>query len=292
MDVPAPQGGTVTEVRVKLGDRVSEGSVILTLEAEGAASRPRRRCAEGAAPAPASGPPNYGSASGLYEEIEVKVPDIGDFKSVPVIEVHVKAGDKIKPEDPLVTLESDKATMDVPAPQGGRVAEVRVKVSDRVSEGSLILTLAEEPRRSSACPPARPCRSRRCRPRVDHAGTTAAAPSRAPAPGAAPTSRPTSSFSAPARAGTRRPSCRRPRQEGRASSSAGRCSAASASTSAASRRRRSCTPPASSRRRARWPRTGSPSPIPGSRSTSRAPGKRASSRSSSAVSAASPGSAR
>ena len=73
--------------------------------------------------------------------IEVKVPDIGDFKDVPVIEVFVKPGDTVKAEDPLVTLESDKATMDVPAPKGGTVRELRAKVGDKVSEGSLILTL-------------------------------------------------------------------------------------------------------------------------------------------------------
>src|SRR3989475_124198 len=73
--------------------------------------------------------------------IEVKVPDIGDFKDVPVIEVFVKPGDAVKPEDPLVTLESDKATMDVPAPSAGTVKDLKVKVGDKVSEGSVILTL-------------------------------------------------------------------------------------------------------------------------------------------------------
>jgi pyruvate dehydrogenase E2 component (dihydrolipoamide acetyltransferase) len=73
--------------------------------------------------------------------IDVKVPDIGDFKDVPIIEIPVKPGDEIKPEDPILTLESDKATMDVPAPAGGRVAEVLVKVGDRVSQGSPILKL-------------------------------------------------------------------------------------------------------------------------------------------------------
>ena len=62
--------------------------------------------------------------------IEVKVPDIGDFKDVPVIEVLVKPGDKVKPEDPLVTLESDKATLDVPSPLEGEVKEIKVKVGD------------------------------------------------------------------------------------------------------------------------------------------------------------------
>ena len=73
--------------------------------------------------------------------IEVKVPDIGDFKDVPVIEVFVKPGDAVRPEESLITLESDKATMDVPSPATGVVREVRVKVGDKVSEGSLVLTL-------------------------------------------------------------------------------------------------------------------------------------------------------
>src|SRR2546430_16505042 len=73
--------------------------------------------------------------------IEVKVPDIGDFKDVPVIEVFVKPGDAVKAEDSLVTLESDKATMDVPAPAAGTVKDLRIKVGDKVSEGSVILTL-------------------------------------------------------------------------------------------------------------------------------------------------------
>jgi len=72
---------------------------------------------------------------------EIKVPDIGDFKNVPVIEVHVKVGDAVKAEDSLVTLESDKATMDVPAPAGGVVKELSVKLGDKVSEGTVILIL-------------------------------------------------------------------------------------------------------------------------------------------------------
>ena len=73
--------------------------------------------------------------------IEVKVPDIGDFQDVPVIEVLVNPGDTVEPEDPLITLESDKATMEVPAPQAGTVVEVKVVIGDKVSEGTLILTL-------------------------------------------------------------------------------------------------------------------------------------------------------
>src|SRR5579862_263239 len=73
--------------------------------------------------------------------MEVRVPDIGDFTDVPVIEIHVAAGDEVAPEDPLVTLESDKATMDVPAPSAGVVKQLSVKIGDRVSEGSVLLTL-------------------------------------------------------------------------------------------------------------------------------------------------------
>src|SRR5437879_4343543 len=93
--------------------------------------------------------------------IEVKVPDIGDFKDVPVIEVFVKPGDTVKAEDSLVTLESDKATMDVPAPAAGTVKELKVKVGDRVSEGRIILVLetaaaAEAPRAPAATTEPRP----------------------------------------------------------------------------------------------------------------------------------------
>ncbi|MGH8311920.1 MAG: biotin/lipoyl-containing protein, partial [Gammaproteobacteria bacterium] len=73
--------------------------------------------------------------------VEVKVPDIGNFKDVDVIEVMVKAGDRIEKEQGLITLETDKATMDVPAPEAGTVREIKVKQGDKVSEGSLILTL-------------------------------------------------------------------------------------------------------------------------------------------------------
>src|SRR5436309_12631887 len=87
---------------------------------------------------------------------QVKVPDIGDFKDVPVIEVLVKPGDVVKPEDALVTLESDKATMDVPAPTAGTVKELKVKVGDKVSEGSVILLLESAAGARAAAPAAPP----------------------------------------------------------------------------------------------------------------------------------------
>ena len=80
----------------------------------------------------------------MTELTEVRVPDIGDFSDVPVIEILVEIGDRIRPEDPLVTLESDKATMDVPAPAGGVVQDVAVAVGDNVSEGSVLLRIAAE----------------------------------------------------------------------------------------------------------------------------------------------------
>ena len=111
MDVPAPAAGTVKELKVKVGDKVSEGSVILLLDV----GRSGAGRGAGAAPKTAvSAPPSPTSAPGGVAE--VRVPDIGDFKDVPVIEILVKAGDTVKAEDALVTLESDKATMDVPAP--------------------------------------------------------------------------------------------------------------------------------------------------------------------------------
>jgi len=77
----------------------------------------------------------------MTNPVEVKVPDIGDFKNVPVVEVLVKPGDTVQPEDPLVTLESDKATLEVPSPAAGVVKELKLKIGDKVSQGSLILTL-------------------------------------------------------------------------------------------------------------------------------------------------------
>ena len=80
----------------------------------------------------------------MTQAIEVRVPDIGDFKDVPVIEVLVKAGDRVKKNDSLITLESEKASMEVPSPLGGVVADLKVKLGDRVSEGAVILTLATD----------------------------------------------------------------------------------------------------------------------------------------------------
>ncbi|MCT9114513.1 dihydrolipoamide acetyltransferase, partial [Cupriavidus gilardii] len=151
MDVPSPQGGTVKEVKVKVGDNVAEGSVLVMLEPAGAAASapapaaaapaPAPAAAPSPAPAPAAAPAPAPAAAGGGGTVEVKVPDIGDYEGVPVIEVHVKPGDSVNAEESLITLESDKATMDVPSPSAGVVKEVKVKVGDNVSEGTLIVIL-------------------------------------------------------------------------------------------------------------------------------------------------------
>ncbi len=153
---------------------------------------------------------------------EIKVPDIGDFKNVPVIEVLVKVGDTVKPEDPLIALESDKATMEVPSPAAGVVAEILVKVGDKVGEGTVILKL--EAAEDSGC---RSCRVRPC-PRSRACGRQGRSPRRSA--GARRRSR---RLSAPPSA----PPISAPRW---CWSNAGRCSAASASMSAASPPRRCC----------------------------------------------------
>ena len=133
MDVPSSHTGVVKEVKVKVGDTLSEGSVVITLE-EGAAA---------SAPAPAASAPqaSVAPATSGGAPIEVKVPDIGDYKDVPVIEVLVKTGDKVEKEQSIVVLESDKATMDVPSSHSGVVKEVKVKVGDTLSEGSVVILL-------------------------------------------------------------------------------------------------------------------------------------------------------
>jgi len=107
--------------------------------------------------------------------IEVQVPDIGDFKDVPVIEVLVKPGDTVGVEDPLVTLESDKATMDVPSPAAGKVAEVHVKVGDRVSQGTRVIVLEAAAAERPAAPAASPTPPASARPAVPSALVPAAA---------------------------------------------------------------------------------------------------------------------
>ena len=144
MEIPAPGAGVVKELRIKVGDKVSQGSPILLLEESGAAAPASKTppapaaapAASKPAPAPAAAP-----AAASSEPMMVKVPDIGEFKDVEVIEVLVKPGDTVVKEQSLITLESDKATMEIPSPAAGVVQEIRIKTGDKVSEGAAILVL-------------------------------------------------------------------------------------------------------------------------------------------------------
>ena len=146
MEIPSSHAGVVKEMKVKLGDKVSQGVLVLLLEATGAAA-PAAVAAPAAAPspAPASAPVAAPSAAPVAAAatgpVEVLVPDIGDFKEVSVIEVFVKPGDSVKVEQSLITVESDKASMEIPSSHAGVISELRVKVGDKVKEGSLIALL-------------------------------------------------------------------------------------------------------------------------------------------------------
>ena len=145
MEIPSPAAGVVKAIKVKTGDKVSQGSPILELDAKDEPKKadvkkeepkkqepPRQTQAQ---PAPAAA---ARSGAGVQT---VAVPDIGDFKEVEVIEVLVKPGDKIAKEQSLVTLESDKATMEIPSPTAGVVKEIRVKETDVVKEGQVLVVL-------------------------------------------------------------------------------------------------------------------------------------------------------
>src|SRR5439155_25221601 len=140
----------------------------------------------GAPPQPtgATPSPQPSAASGRASAQEVKVPDIGDFKDVPVIEVFVKPGDTVKADDPLVTLESDKATMDVPSPTAGVIKDLKLKVGDKVSEGTVILTLEARETAAAKPPQATPPAAKKEEPSTPPSPSKEA-PSTRPAPSAA-----------------------------------------------------------------------------------------------------------
>ncbi len=145
MEIPSSHAGVVKELRVKIGDKVAEGSVVVMLEAAdsaAAAAAPAPAPAASAAPAPAAAPVAAPAAAPLAAgPVEVRVPDIGDFKDVAVIEVLVKPGDTIKVEQSLITVESDKASMEIPSAAAGVLKELKVKVGDKVNIGDLVAIL-------------------------------------------------------------------------------------------------------------------------------------------------------
>jgi len=162
MEIPSPAAGVVKELKVKVGDRVSQGGLILMVEEEGdAPAAPAAKPAATAAPVPDKKEAKEEAKPAAAPET-VTVPDIGDFKDVEVIEVLVKPGDAVTKEQSLITLESDKATMEIPSPAAGVVKELKVKVGDRVSEGFPVLVIesgagAPAPREAAPAPePPRP----------------------------------------------------------------------------------------------------------------------------------------
>ena len=140
MDVPADVAGVVKEVKISVGDKVSEGSVVVTVETgAAAAAAPAEAAAPVAAASAAEAPAAAPAATG--GSVSVEVPDIGDNSGVDVIDVAVKVGDTVAVDDTLITLETDKATMDVPSTAAGKVTAVNIKVGDKVSQGTVIITV-------------------------------------------------------------------------------------------------------------------------------------------------------
>ncbi|EPG4959406.1 TPA: pyruvate dehydrogenase complex dihydrolipoyllysine-residue acetyltransferase [Citrobacter amalonaticus] len=165
MEVPAPFAGTVKEIKISTGDKVSTGSLIMVFEVAGAA--PAAAPAQAAAPAPSAAPAATGAK-------DVNVPDIGGDE-VEVTEVMVKVGDKVAAEQSLITVEGDKASMEVPAPFAGTVKEIKISTGDKVKTGSLIMVFE-----------------------VEGAVPAAAAPQQAAAPAPAAASAPAPAAAAPA----------------------------------------------------------------------------------------------
>lgn len=180
MDVPADAAGLVKEVKVKVGDKVSEGSVIVLVEAAGAAASAAPALKTESAPAEAA--PAAPAAGSSVSKVEV--PDIGGHENVDVIAVEVKAGDTVALDDTLITLETDKATMDVPSTAAGVVKAVYVKVGDKVSQGAVIVEV--EGAGSAASASAAPAPAAAEKP--------AEAPKAAPAPAAPASATPPAAF--------------------------------------------------------------------------------------------------
>ena len=184
MEIPSSAAGVVKELRIKLGDKVKQGSLILVLESTVMSSpsapagspppQPSPGSGEGAKPVAVTVP----AAAAAAGPIEVRVPDIGDFKDVAVIELLVKPGDTVKPEQSLITVESDKASMEIPSSAGGVVKELKVKLGDKLNIGDLVAVLegtaTSAPSQQAGSPPSQPTTAR------GQEGTSAAAPAAVP----------------------------------------------------------------------------------------------------------------
>ncbi|EUB84217.1 dihydrolipoyllysine-residue acetyltransferase [Pseudomonas sp. GM30] len=148
MEVPAPKAGVIKSLKVKLGDRLKEGDELLELEVEGAAqaapapaAAPAAKAEAKPAAAPAAAAPAPAAAPAASSVQQVHVPDIGSSGKAQIIEIQVKVGDKVEADQSLITLESDKASMEIPSPAAGVVKAISVKLNDEVGTGDLILDL-------------------------------------------------------------------------------------------------------------------------------------------------------
>ena len=193
MEIPAPKAGIVKSLKIKLGDRLKEGDELLELEVEGAAAAPEAAApaaapaaAEQPAAAPAAEAPAAPAAPAAATIQDIHVPDIGSSGKAKIIEVLVKAGDTVEADQSLITLESDKASMEIPSPAAGVVESISVKLDDEVGTGDFILKLKV----AGAAAPAAPAQA--AAPAAAKAEAPAAAPApaakaeAAPAPAAAP----------------------------------------------------------------------------------------------------------
>jgi len=191
MEIPAPKAGVIKELKVKLGDRLKEGDELLVLEAEGAAASEAPAAEQKAeAPAPAAAAaekpaaeaaPAPAAAPAAASVQDIHVPDIGSSGKAKIIEVLVKAGDTVEADQSLITLESDKASMEIPSPAAGVVKEVIAKLDDEVGTGDLILKLEV----AGAAPAAAPAPAAAAPAKAEAApaaAPAAAAPAAAPAP--------------------------------------------------------------------------------------------------------------
>ncbi len=174
MEIPSSHAGVVKEVKVAVGGKVKEGSIVLSLEVAGEAAvsapvapaspAPAAAVANPALAAQTVAPAAAGVPAVAAGPVEVKVPDIGDFKDVSIIEILVKVGDTIKAEQSLMTVESDKAAMEIPSSAAGVLKELKVKLGDKVNIGDLIAILEGTVAASSAAPAAAPAQSVRAEP--------------------------------------------------------------------------------------------------------------------------------
>lgn len=175
MEIPADKSGKVTAIKIKLGDKLSEGDLILDVEAEGAAAPAAEAKPAAAEVAPAPAPAAAPAAS---KEITLSIPDIGGAEGVEVIEVSVKPGDEVAEGDILLVLESDKASMEIPAEVAGKIVSLSIKVGDKVSQGSPIGVISSS---GGAAAPAAPAKAEAA-PAPKAEAPKAEAPKAAPAP--------------------------------------------------------------------------------------------------------------